>query len=336
MAVRALHLCSGYGGFELALRPFGVSTVAHVERDAHAAAVVVARMADEALDQAPVWDDLSTFDGRPWRGRVDLVTAGFPCQPFSSAGQRGGVDDDRWLWPDIERIVAEVGPRFVVVENVPELVRHGLPEVLCGLARLGFDAEWGLFAASDVGAPHRRQRLWLLAYADRGGLQELGQLAGSLGAWMAGDVDGSGRADVGDASGARRRQDAGRSPGDEGTHGRGTHRTDLVERAGEDVADAACIRQREQDREACAIARHHARLDARWRGFPPRPDDTDGWAAWIAGGGPEPQVRRSPDGATGRMVRPVGLADRLHLLGNGLVPQCATEAIRQLAERALT
>ena len=101
MVLRALHLCSGYGGFELALRLAGVPsrTVAHVERDTYAAATLVARMEDETLDQAPVWSDLATFDGGPWRGRVDLVTAGFPCQPFSQAGQRRGVDDERWLWP---------------------------------------------------------------------------------------------------------------------------------------------------------------------------------------------------------------------------------------------
>jgi len=96
--------------------------VAHVERDPFAAAVLVARMADQALDQAPVWDDLRSFDGRPWRGRVDLVTAGFPCQPWSAAGRRQGIEDDRWLWPDVARIVAEVGPRLVLLENVPVLL----------------------------------------------------------------------------------------------------------------------------------------------------------------------------------------------------------------------
>ena len=141
MALRALHLCSGYGGFELALRSVArVRTVAHVERDAYAAAVLVERMGQARLDQAPVWDDLVTFDGGPWRGRVDLITAGFPCQPFSSAGRQRGVDDDRWLWPDIARIIRDVGPRFVLLENVPQLVRLGLPHVLADLADLGFDA----------------------------------------------------------------------------------------------------------------------------------------------------------------------------------------------------
>lgn len=107
MVLPAVHLCSGYAGMELALR--GIArTVAHVERDAYAAATLVARMEAQELDQAPVWSDLCTFDARAWRGRVALVTAGFPCQPFSSAGRKLGTDDDRWLWPEIARIIRDM------------------------------------------------------------------------------------------------------------------------------------------------------------------------------------------------------------------------------------
>ena len=140
----------------------GYRTVCHVERDAYAAAVLVARMADEALGEAPVWDDLTTFDGRPWRGLVDIVSAGFPCQPWSAAGKRGGKDDSRWLWPDIARVVEGCQPGAVFLENSPRL--DVLP-ILQGLASLGFDAAWGRFSASQRGAPHRRQRLFVLAYA---------------------------------------------------------------------------------------------------------------------------------------------------------------------------
>lgn len=102
-----LALCAGYGGFSLGLRLAGIDhrTVCYVERDAHAAATLVARMGEASLDQAPVWDDLESFDGSAWRGRVDLVTGGFPCPPFSAAGRRTGADDERWLWPDIARII---------------------------------------------------------------------------------------------------------------------------------------------------------------------------------------------------------------------------------------
>ena len=287
MALRALNLCDGYGGMSLGLREHGVRTVARVERDSYAAAVLVERMEESRLDQAPVWDDLTTFDGAAWRGCVDIITAGFPCQPFSAAGQRLGVDDERWLWPDIARIIADVGPRFVFLENVTGLVRHGLPYVLADLAELGFDAEWGLYSAADVGAPHRRQRFWLLAVADDDlGLQGVGRLQPRLGS--RGVVDGS---------------------------------------SGADVADASSVDEREPHDQERAESRQRARTDTGRGGFPPRPDDTNRWAEWSAQGGPQPSVRRSVDG------RPVGLADSLHLGGNGLVPDCATEAFRQLANR---
>ncbi len=167
MAVHALHLCSGYGGFELALRLAGVDarTVAHVERDSYAAATLVARMEDKTLDPAPIWDDLDTFDGRPWRDRVDLITAGLPCQPFSTAGAKAGVGDERHLWPMACRIIADVRPRYVLLENVPDVVRAGwLTHVLADLAVLGFDAEWVGLPASDVGAPHGRYRIIVTAW----------------------------------------------------------------------------------------------------------------------------------------------------------------------------
>ena len=101
----------------------GYRTVGHVERETYAAAILVARMEDAALDPAPVWDDVATFDGRPWRGAVDIVTAGYPCQPFSVAGKRRGADDPRHLWPHVARIVGEVEPPFVFLEMTNPSVR---------------------------------------------------------------------------------------------------------------------------------------------------------------------------------------------------------------------
>jgi DNA (cytosine-5)-methyltransferase 1 len=324
VVLRALHLCSGYGGFELGLRLAGIParTVAHVERDAYAAATLVARMGDQALDQAPIWSDLTTFDGSAWRGRVDLITAGFPCQPFSQAGQRRGVDDERWLWADIAGIVADVGPRFVLLENVPGLVRLGLPHVLADLADLGFDAEWGLLSAAAVGAPHRRERIWILAYAESERLE---------GGWpdgtRAGGTEpcGDGDADVGHASGAGRRQVARSTHGDEARDG--AQHGDLADGASEDVADAESARRGERWRQGEQPPEVGRRRTPNG-GFPPPPDDNDGWRGWIAEGGPEPSIRRGAHG------RPVGLADALHLGGNGLVPRVAAVALRQLAERA--
>ena len=293
MVLHALHLCSGYGGFELGLRHAGVEcrTVGHVERDSYAAAVLVERMEQERLDLAPIWSDLDTFDAQPWAGRVDLVTAGFPCQPFSAAGQRKGTDDDRWLWPSIGRIVRDVGPRYVFLENVPGLVRAGLPHVLADLANLGFDAEWGMLSASAVGAPHRRRRVWILAMShnDDDGRIRVGRQPEHD--WEPrDDVDGSSSPHVADASGARRG------------------------------------RRMRQGVESPEVGRRRADNGS----FPPHPDDYVGWERWTAEGRPQPSVRRSADG------RPAGLADALHLGGNGLVPQCAAEAFRQLYERSMT
>ncbi len=104
--------------------PYGRYTV-EVPRQTYAAAVLVARMEDASLDHAPVWDDVGTFDGRPWRGAVDIVTAGYPCQPFSVAGKRRGADDPRHLWPHVARIIGEVEPPFVFLENVAHHLRLG-------------------------------------------------------------------------------------------------------------------------------------------------------------------------------------------------------------------
>lgn len=168
--VNCLSLCSGIGGLEIGLGlvvpEFRV--VCHVEREASAAALLVARMADKSLDEAPIWDDLTTFDGAAWRGTVDFVTAGFPCQPWSVAGQRKGTDDERWIWSDIIRIIREVRPGLVFLENVPGLLVHaGLGSVLAELAEAGFDAEWGCFTAAEVGASHRRERVFILGYTGR-------------------------------------------------------------------------------------------------------------------------------------------------------------------------
>lgn len=165
--VNGLALCAGIGGLELGLRLAmpNYRTVVYVERESYAAATLVARMEDAAMDSAPIWDDLTTFDGAAWRGCVDIVTAGFPCQPWSFAGSRAGTDDERWIWPAIARIIRDVEPGAVFLENVPGLVSGGLEHVLWSLASLWFDAEWCVLGASDLGASHQRKRLFILAHA---------------------------------------------------------------------------------------------------------------------------------------------------------------------------
>lgn len=142
-------------------------TVCFVEREAPSAEILAARMHDGLLDDAPVWSDLTTFDGRPWRGLVDIVAGGIPCQPFSCAGKQLGNDDERALAPHLLRIVGECLPSVVFVENVPPWVSRGYArDLLVGLSDLGYGIADPFFAtASAFGAPHRRERVFVMAYA---------------------------------------------------------------------------------------------------------------------------------------------------------------------------
>jgi len=186
-----ISLCAGAGGLDLGLHIAcpGYRTVGYVEREAFAAATLVARMEDKALDPAPVWDDLTTFDGRPWRGLVDILTAGYPCQPFSVAGRRLGEADPRHLWPHVARIIRECDPPIVFLENVANHLRLGFPEVARELVGMGYVLAAGLFTAAEVGAPHRRERLFILALREGDELADPARLLGSEVEWL--QPDGS-------------------------------------------------------------------------------------------------------------------------------------------------
>lgn len=327
--MNGLALFAGVGGLELGLRLAigpGYRSVCHVERDAFAAATLVARMEDATMDPASVWDDVSTFDGKPWRGVVDLVSGGFPCQDISVAGSGAGIDGSRsGLWSEYARIVREVGPRFVFVENVPALVGRGLDRVLGDLAELGFNAEWDVFSAGGVGAPHLRRRIFILAErvpdtcGDRshrelgwGSRKEDGgfpSFASYLGEKMA-DGDGDGREGIecpGSTSRAARRRAA--PMGD----------ADGERREGERISERAW-EQRARWNE------HNGHDPHRGLPWPPGPGDAEGWRAYLEAGGPEPSIRRGADGVPYRM-------DRLRCLGNGVVPLVAARAFVTLARR---
>lgn len=161
-----LALFAGAGGGILGGKLLGWRTVCAVEIDTYAASVLVARQNDGCLDPFPVWDDVRTFDGRPWRGRVDVVSGGFPCQDISVAGKGTGIKGSRsGLWSEMARIIREVGPRFVFVENSPALAIRGLGTVLGDLASLGYDARLGVLGTRHAGGRCRRDRLWILASA---------------------------------------------------------------------------------------------------------------------------------------------------------------------------
>ena len=162
-----LALFAGAGGGILGSHLLGWNTVCAVERDAYAAQVLAQRQNDGILAPFPIWSDITTFDGKPWKGIIDVVSGGFPCQDISAAGKGTGIDGARsGLWSEMARIIGEVRPRFVFVENSPMLVSRGLARVISDLAQMGYDAQWARFSASNFGAPHQRDRLWIVANAN--------------------------------------------------------------------------------------------------------------------------------------------------------------------------
>jgi DNA (cytosine-5)-methyltransferase 1 len=164
VSLTAVGLFSGIGGLELGLQRAGMHILAHVESDPFCQRVLA-----KQWPEADHHDDVRTFP--TWwtsapRPRVDVVCLGFPCQPFSPAGRRLGVADERWGWPWCVEPLRLLRPRYVLLENVADLLRHpgAFGELLGDLATLGFDAEWDVLPACAVGAPHRRRRLYLVAY----------------------------------------------------------------------------------------------------------------------------------------------------------------------------
>jgi DNA (cytosine-5)-methyltransferase 1 len=153
-------LCTGYGGLDLAVETFfDAETVWCAETDKYASHVITKRFT------IPNYGDIKAID---WGSvePIDILTAGYPCQPFSHAGQRKGKNDERHLWPYILEAISVLHPRIVVLENVRGHISLGMEEVLKGLASNGYDAKWSVVRASDVGAPHQRARIFIIAYSN--------------------------------------------------------------------------------------------------------------------------------------------------------------------------
>lgn len=307
VALRSLSLCAGIGGIDLGLARW-CRTVCYVEREAFAAAVLVARMEEAALDSAPVWDDLKTFDGRPWRGRVDLVTGGYPCQPFSLAGARQGSDDPRHLWPHVRRIVEEVQPPLVFFENVAGHVSLGLGEVVRDLEGMGYRVAATLVTAEEVGAPHRRERVFIMGHANCERLEgsQFQRLRNSIKS----EYCNTGSA-VAHPERDILRHESGRCGGSDGSgQGKsGDAREDMEHAPGE----------------RCGV-RGGAHERPAW---PPGPADADGWR--LVPEDSQPAIRRVVDGLPEELVTAGAFRqDRLRALGNAVVPACATAAFRIL------
>lgn len=173
--VNHISLCAGYGGIDLGLKRAipSLRTVAFSEIEAFAVANLVAKMEVGLLDPAPVWTDLKTFPWAKFCGLVDILSGGYPCQPFSAAGKRLGKEDPRHLWPWIADGIGLCQPAMCFFENVEGHVTLGLPTVVSDLEEMGYQVSWGIFSAAEVGAPHQRRRVFILAVSN-----SLGSAAG--------------------------------------------------------------------------------------------------------------------------------------------------------------
>ena len=303
-----LALFAGAGGGILGGHLLGWRTVCAVEWEPYAACVLAARQNDGILPPFPIWDDVQTFDGRPWRGIVDVVSGGFPCQDISAAGRGAGIDGARsGMWSHMARIVGEVRPRFVYVENSPMLTSRGLHRVLGDLAEMGFDARWGVVSASDVGAPHRRDRIWILAHSTQlqrnGGNDNSGICLGRES--VSKSRDGCGTQIVADAK-CERQQTESNFQQYRSSHG--IEKADQFGSSGEILAHANISQRKRGSVSSGIYSQHSDSFCSSW---------------WNA----EPNVGRVANGVAARV-------DRLKAIGNGQVPIVAATAWRLLNDPA--
>ena len=164
--MKGLAICAGIGGIELGLSVAvpQYETVCYIECDTFASDVLAARMLDQLMPNAPIWSYVETWESGNWPGKIDIISAGIPCQPWSVAGKSRGINDERWIWRHVSRTICEVRPRYVFLENVVGIRNTGFGHILRDLSQSGYDAEWDVFSAAQYGAPHLRERLLVLAY----------------------------------------------------------------------------------------------------------------------------------------------------------------------------
>jgi DNA (cytosine-5)-methyltransferase 1 len=166
--MRELSLFTGGGGGVYASLLLGHQIVGYVEYNEYCQKIIRQRIEDGIFDDAPIFGDIREFDGSSFCGTVDLVSGGFPCQPFSIAGRKKGADDTRNMWPETIRVIKQVKPEKAFLENVPGLLHSGyFGQILNDLSEAGYDAKWITLSAGQCGAPHKRERLWILANARR-------------------------------------------------------------------------------------------------------------------------------------------------------------------------
>ena len=349
-----VSLCAGYGGIDLGLKRAipSLRTIAFSEIEAFACANLVSKMEAGHLDPAPIWTDVKTFPYASFHGKVDILSGGYPCQPFSAAGKRLGADDPRHLWPFIADGVAAMRPEWCFFENVEGHISLGLPNVIEDLAGMGYRTAWGIFSASECGAPHQRKRVFILAHRNDARLE--GRLPSRVADPLGREEPGNGHfgpsgyhgSKLADASNSGWWQD--RMPPE--------LRANVPKQSSSHsgFADQTAIEQVWPSRPgelqfewepprvvADARKQHGQRGSARTgRGSGSQIDATGGDAAEQRQ--TEPALGRDADGCSGGLdyaqlrVACDNRTDELRLLGNGVVPATAERAFTTLFQRLLT
>ena len=174
--MNVLDLFSGIGGFSLGLERAGMKTVAFCEVDKKCQAVL-----KKHWPGVPIFDDVSNLKGEDIEGTVDVICGGFPCQDISLAGKGAGLEGKRsGLWTEFHRLIKEIKPKYAIIENVSALRSRGLDQVLREISEIGYDAEWHCITAASIGAPHRRDRIWIISYPNSEGLQGQWEITGRI------------------------------------------------------------------------------------------------------------------------------------------------------------
>lgn len=322
--LRIISLCTGYGGLDegirLAEHPRRVREVVAVEIKAFNVANLVAKMESGHMDACPIWTDIKTFPSELFYGKVHGITAGYPCQPFSDAGQRKGTDDPRHLWQYIREIVSTVRPVWCFFENVSGHLTLGFDEVYRSLRDLGYRVEAGLFTATEVGAPHKRERLFILAYSD-----SIGNRTGfSKGSKANGEISKRNK----DAEFEQSSENVGHTK-HQGLEGKTiAEESEITAEGCGKLADTSC--QGLQGHTEYKIDNQK-----RWQGQDGYSSQKDTSSRWPSRPGQSQYEWEHPRTATKEEVKSaLGLSvdgydyrtDFLHSLGNGVVPQTAARA----------
>lgn len=299
-----VSLFAGIGGFDLGLERAGLTCVGQVEIDPYAL-----RVLEKHWPTVPKHQDVRTFKGDEF-GHFDVLVGGYPCQPFSHAGQRRGEDDERHLWPEVLRIIRAVRPRYTLLENVPGHLSLGFGRVLGDLAESGYDAEWDCVPASAVGAPHRRDRVFILAYPNRGVRQQATPARQHLDDQSDGIQTGRNEGASGPGRSRPAMADTTRQQRHVGTH-----------HAGSSAQPQAIPEPRNGSRPPNVADAHSPRSPhpEGQQAQTPRSSAASGGGWWDV----EPDVGRMADGVPARV-------DRLRTLGNAVVPQVAEHLGRRL------